>query len=105
MEPTPPAGASRSAIVGWYRRATFCYALPFGLGLLGAVVPLFFTLALLGILPLALAGLFFTKRGWTLAVRSGDVEKKDVGFANFILGAILLALGLLGFFLAYLMTS
>ncbi|WP_400191548.1 hypothetical protein [Hymenobacter sp. B81] len=98
-----PSG--RAQIVTCYKRATYCYALPFALGLFGVIVPFFFALALLSLLPFGLAGLFLTKRGWKLAVRSGDQEKKDVGYANFVLGGIILLLGFLGLGLAYVVTG
>lgn len=47
----------------------------------------------------------FTKRGFVLASTSGDREKKDVGYGNFILGTIILLLGLLGLAIAYVVTS
>ncbi|WP_345223759.1 hypothetical protein [Hymenobacter koreensis] len=73
--------------------------------LLGFVVPFVSRLGLLLLLPLSAVGLFLTWRGFQLARRSGDTEKKDVGYANLILGVILLGLGLVGLGLAYMMVS
>lgn len=95
MKPPGPATAIRAEIVSQYKLATYCYAVPFGLLLLGLLVPFLGKLGLLTFLPLGLAGLFFTKRGLALATKSGDREKKDVGYANLMLGFITLALGLL----------
>ncbi|MCC3160698.1 hypothetical protein LJ737_25905 [Hymenobacter sp. 15J16-1T3B] len=95
----------RAEIVKQYQRATYSYALPFGLLLLGFVVEVLLPLALLVWVPLGVAGLYFSKRGLTLAVSSGDQEKQDVGYANLLLGAIVLGLGLLGWALAYVMTA
>jgi hypothetical protein len=87
---------ARADIVSCYKRATYCYAAPFCLMVLGFILPDFVGAAfLLTLLPSGLAGLFFTKRGLSLSTRSGDREKKDVGYANLILGVIILVLGLL----------
>jgi len=96
---------SRTQIVANYRKATYCYASPFSLLLIGFVIPFSAFLGLLSLLPLGVAGLFFTRRGLALAVSSGDREKKDVGYANLILGVIILGLGLLWLAIAYAMTS
>ncbi|MBO2008947.1 hypothetical protein [Hymenobacter negativus] len=65
----------------------------------------FLALFFLSVLPLGILGIVFTKRGFTLAATSGDREKKDVGYSNFIVGAIIVALGVLGLSLAYVMTG
>jgi hypothetical protein len=57
---------------------------------------LYFPLVPLVLLPLSLAGLYFTRRGLALARKSGDREKQDVGYANVVLGIILAGVGLLG---------
>lgn len=104
---------ARTVIVSFYKKATYCYGLPFGflsLQLLLNVVSNFnfqpfLALFFLTILPLSALGIAFTKRGFTLAVKSGDREKKDVGYANLILGSIIVVLGLVGLALGYMMTK
>ncbi|TGD81239.1 hypothetical protein [Hymenobacter wooponensis] len=98
------AKSSRARIVKLYKRATYCYALPFIfliLAVIGIGEGLFLGVFCLSLLPLAVTGLVFTGRGLRLSSRSGDYEKKDVGFANVILGVILGGLGLLALGLAY----
>ena len=62
-------------------------------------------LALFGVtfLPLSIMGIIFTKRGFALASSIGDREKKDVGYANFLLGALLLGITIFGFAVVYIM--
>ena len=95
MQATPV----RAQIVSYYKKATYCYAAPF------VLLVLFFPVGLMTLLPLSLAGLYFTKCGLALATKNGDQEKKDVGNANLLLGAIILTLGLIGLALALLMTA
>lgn len=66
---------------------------------MGSLVPLLLALATL--LPFGLAGLFFTKRGLALSIKSDDRQKKDVGYANLVLGSIILIIGLLVVAFAY----
>jgi hypothetical protein len=65
----------------------------------------FLALAFLSVLPLGILGIVFTKRGFTLAATSGDREKKDVGYSNFILGALIVIVGLVGIAFAFLLTD
>jgi hypothetical protein len=101
MQPPGPATAVRAKIVRYYKKATYCYAIPFGLLVLSFLVPFLFALWLFTLLPAGLAGLFFTKRGLVLAAKSGDREKKDVGYANLVLGITILILGLLALAFIY----
>jgi hypothetical protein len=105
MNPATPAAATRAEIVSFYKKATYCYAAPFALLLLGFVWEAAFGLFLLTILPSGIAGLFFTTRGLALARKSRDTEKKDVGYANVLLGGIGLIVGLLAWSLIYLVTG
>ena len=99
------ATTTRAAIVRFYLKATYSYAIPFVLLLLGFVESLFWTLSLVSFLPLGIVGLFYTKRGMNLSVSSGDREKKDVGYANLILGTIVIIIGVFNWALAYLMVN
>ena len=104
---------TRAEIVKCYGKASCCYAIPFGLLGLQLLLNLvssfdfqpFLALFFLSILPLSVLGIVFTKRGFALASISGDLAKKDVGYANFLLGAIMLVVGLLAFALSFVMTS
>ena len=102
---TTDAVRTRADIVKSYRIATGCYATPFVFLLLSIFHFAFFSLFVLTLFPLGIAGMVFTKRGLSLAIKSRDTEKKDGGSANVTLGIIILVLGLLGLALAYLMTS
>ena len=83
MQPAGPATLVRIQIVSCYRRATVCYLVPFCV--LFLCLPAF----PLSLLPLSLAGLYFTRRGLALARKSGDQEKLGVGYANLVLGVVL----------------
>ena len=103
----------RNSIVKFYKKAIYCYTAPFGfVGLQLLVNSIsdfdfqpFLMLFFLSIVPLGILGIVYTKRGYALASSSGDREKKDVGYANFILGAIMLVLGLIAYALAFVMTD
>jgi hypothetical protein len=98
----------RARIVKLYRRATYCYALPFVflvLALVGISEGVFLGAFFVGLLPLAVAGLYLTATGLRLSFDSNDYEKKDVGYANLLLGLILSAVGLMALGFAYLGTS
>ena len=103
----------RAAIVGCYKKVSYCYGAPVGFLVLQLLLNTvsdfnfqpFLALFFFAFLPLSITGLVFTKRGFILASNSGDREKKDVGYANFILGAILLMLGLLSLVLINFMAS
>lgn len=105
MKPTAHVGLSRAAIISFYKKATYSYLTPLGLVLLGFLWDFFLLLALFTLLPCSLIGLYFTRAGFALASKQGDLEKKDVGYANMLLGAILFVLSLLSIGFAYMMTS
>lgn len=105
MDSSPQAIGSRAEIVKSYKIAIYCYAAPFVSLLLGVVHFVFFPLFLLSLFPLGIAGMYFTKRGLSIAIKSGDIQKKDVGYANVTLGIIILVLGLLGLAFVFVMTS
>jgi hypothetical protein len=75
------------------------------LAIVGVAEGLFAGLFFLALFPLAVAGLVFTIKGLRLSSYSNDYEKKDVGYANLLLGLILSALGLLALGFAYISTS
>lgn len=105
MEQSKRAISTREQIVKNYRVATYCYLTPFSLVLVGLIWDVFLPLVLLTLLPAGAIGIFFTRRGLRLASQSGDREKKDVGYANVLLGSIVLALGVFGIAIAYLATG
>jgi hypothetical protein len=76
-----------------------------GLFLLGFFSSYLIPISIFTALLLGVAGMVFTKRGFKLASASGDREKKDVGFGNFILGGIVILLGLFGCAIACVATS
>lgn len=96
---------SRAPIIRYYKRATYCYFTPIGLVLLSFLWNFLLLLALLTLLPCASLGLYFTSKGFALARKHGDLEKKDVGYANMLLGIIMFGVGLLGAGFAYLSVS
>ena len=111
MERNQSGSQARVAIVNFCKKASYCYGIPFGFlvlqFLLNTVSDFNFQpfLALFGVtlLPLSIMGIIFTKRGFALASSIGDREKKDVGCANFLLGALLLGITIFGFAIVYTM--
>ncbi len=103
----------RARISKNYTIAVYCYLIPLGfLGLyflesstLKLTGAFFMATTLLSLLPVGVVGLFFTVKGLRLAFQSGDYEKKDMGYANLILGLILVLGGLIGLGFAYVMSS
>jgi len=55
----------------------------------------FFALFLGGMLPLGAIGLVCTGLGLRLAFQDNDYQKKDIGYANMLMGLLLVAVGLL----------
>ena len=92
-------------IVKYYKKATYSYLTPLGFLLFGFLWDFFIPLAFLTILPCSIIGLYFTRNGFKLASKQGDLQKRDVGYANMWLGIILLVLGLLGAGFAYVATN
>ena len=113
MEEARTGTQVRAAIIDCYKKASYCYGAPVGFLVLQLLLNTvsdfdfqpFLALFFFAFLPLVITGLVFTKRGFVLASNSGDREKKDVGYANFILGGVLLVVGLLAFALAFLITN
>ena len=105
MEQPTGVVATREEIINNYRKATYCYFIPFGLAVIGALLNFFLLLALLTLLPAGILGLYFTRRGLLLAGKSGDREKKDVGYVNVLLGILVLGLGIVGVGIAYVATD
>jgi hypothetical protein len=98
---------SRAKISELYKRALYCYGLPLvflALVMAGVAEGLFSGLFLLSLFPLAVAGLVFTGKGLRLSSQTNDREKKDIGYANLIMGLILSVIGLLAFGFAYIRT-
>lgn len=105
MSSSPQAIDTRVEIVKNYKLATYCYAAPFVSLLLSFIHFIFFPLFLLSLFPMGIVGMYFTKRGLSPAIKSGDIQKKDVGYANVTLGIIILLVGLLGLALTYVVTD
>jgi hypothetical protein len=99
---------SRIRISKLYKYSLYCYAIPFvflTLAVLGIGKGLFLGSFFLGLLPSALGGIAFTVLGMRLSAQTNDREKKDIGYANLVLGLILSILGLFTLGFAYLATS
>jgi hypothetical protein len=75
------------------------------LALIGIGEEVLVGIGFLSTFPLALAGLLFTVKGLRLASQSNDYEKKDVGYANLVLGLILATSGLMALGFAYITTN
>jgi len=104
MKLLPPIITERDRITRFYRIAVYSYAAPFfclGLQLLDSATfsltqMFFFALFLWSLLPLGTTGLICTGLGLRLAFQSNDYQKKDIGYANILMGLIMVAAGLLG---------
>lgn len=105
MGPIAQVVSTRANIVNFYKKATYTFLVPLGFLLFGFLWDYFLILSLLIILPCSIIGLYFTRNGFRLATKQGDLEKKDVGYANMWVGVILFGLGLLGAGLAFMATS
>jgi len=111
MERNQSDSQVRIAIVNFYKKASYCYGIPFVFLVLQFLLNTVSDfnlqpfLALFGVtlLPLSIMGIIFTKRGFVLASSTGDREKKDVGYANFLLGALLLGITIFGSAVVYTM--
>ncbi len=105
MGPIAKIDSSRVDIVKSYKKATYSYLTPLAFLLLGFLWDSLLILSLFTVLPCSIIGLYFTRTGFKLASKQGDLEKKDVGYANMWLGVILFGLGLLGAGFAFITTS
>ncbi|QHT71287.1 hypothetical protein GXP67_33850 [Rhodocytophaga rosea] len=102
---------ARKKISWYYTLAIYSYLSPiglFGLFLLdsftfGLTESFFFGATLLGLLLAAIASLFFTVKGLRIAFKTNDYEKKDIGYANLIMGVIYCIAGLLALGYTYIM--
>ncbi|UOR07378.1 hypothetical protein MUN82_09820 [Hymenobacter aerilatus] len=105
MEASSQLGGNTAHIVRCYKKATYSYLTPVGFVLLGFLLDFFLLPALLIILPCSIIGLHFTFKGFKLSSKLGNFEKKDVGYANILLGIILFIAGLLSAGFAYVWIS
>ena len=105
LQNSSQTGESTTHIVRYYKKATCSYLAPLGLVLLGVLLDFFLLLALLTVIPCSIIGLYFSFKGFKLSSRLGNLEKKDVGYANILLGIILFAAGLLSAGFAYVWIS
>ena len=73
--------------------------------MLGFLLDFFLLLTLLTVMPCSIIGLYFSFKGFKLSSSLGNLEKKDVGYANILLGIILFVVGLLSTGFAYVWIS
>ena len=94
--------AYRERITKSYKIAVCCYAAPVGFLALSTVFSFFFPLFLLGFFPLGAASTAYSIAGLKLAFKNNDHQKKDIGYANLLLGIIMVTVGTLLVALVYL---
>ncbi|MDX5443026.1 MAG: hypothetical protein LPJ89_04500, partial [Hymenobacteraceae bacterium] len=95
------------------RIAIFCFVIPFiflGLLLIDSLTfdltgAFFFSLFLITLLPLGVIVFVFTCKGLRISFKENNYQKKDIGYANLIMGLIIIGCGVLGLGFAYVMTS
>ncbi|RSK31669.1 hypothetical protein [Hymenobacter metallilatus] len=102
---SPQTGESTAYVVGCYEKASYSYFTPVAFVLLGFVLDFFLPLALLTALPCSVIGLYFSYKGFKASGRLGYLEKKDVGYANILLGILLFVAGLVSAGFAYVWIS
>ena len=103
MNQLPAGRVPREKITRQYCAAVYSYlfpALPLGLHVIDAYTfrvtgTFFLALAFGSLLPAGCIGLYFTIKGLRLAFKNKDYEKKDSGYANLIMGIVIVLAGLL----------
>ena len=105
MKTSSQTSGNTTHIVRYYKIATYSYLTPIGFVLLGFLLDFFLLLALLTALPCSIIGFYFTFKGFRLSRLQDNSEKKDVGYANILLGIILFIVGLFGAGYAYVSIS
>jgi hypothetical protein len=106
MNPAPQSIAYRATITKFYKKALYSYCLPFALLAIGFFsTPGLVALAVLLSIPAGITGMVFSTRGFRLAREHNDREKKDIGYANLLLGGALVGSGLLVTGFGYLWIS
>jgi len=96
-----------------YRSALICYILPFlffGIFIfaeyiLHATETLFWSMFLLSMFPFGLLGLLFSIIGIIQATKISNLKKKTTGYYNLFLGIVVVAGGMLGWMLLYLVNN
>jgi hypothetical protein len=91
-----------------YRMALVCYSIPFlflGIYFLSNPEVLFWKMFLLGTFPFGLLGLLFTIMGVINASRNKNYHKRTRGYYNLFMGIIVIACGMLGWMLLYIVAS
>ena len=105
--------AAQDKIKKYYRIAVYSYVLPFillGLYIIDSSTfdlteMFFFAAFLISLLPLGALGLACSIYGMVLSNRVNNNIKKDIGYANLIMGIIITMGGFLGMAIAYLMLN
>ena len=100
----------RQRITRQYLLAVGCYLAPavfFVVSLIDSATfdltdNLFFGVAILSLLTCGCVGLFFSARGMGMAFKNKDYPKKDVGYANLLMGLIVATAGVLAMGFIYL---
>ncbi|PJJ60180.1 hypothetical protein [Hymenobacter chitinivorans] len=110
MDPILQSKITRKRIEKLYRTAIYAYSAPFALLLLQLLAPnkigtVFFAASLFSLPLLVVVGLRCTILGLRLAFKTNDYQKKDLGYANLIMGLILAGLAVIGLGFAFLRIS
>ncbi|MFT2010219.1 hypothetical protein ACMA1I_16210 [Pontibacter sp. 13R65] len=63
----------------------------------------FLAVFIISLFPSGITGLLFTYKGLRRLFKENNYEKKDIGYANLIMGIIITGCGIVGLGLAYLM--
>ena len=95
--PPVPNLAYRIKITKFYRLALICYTGPLILFPIGLVSELTHGLGIISVFPLSLIGITYTVLGFKISVKHHDIEKKDIGYANLLLGLVMTLVGALIF--------
>jgi len=96
-----------------YRSALICYLVPFlflgffflDMFLIHRTEMLFWSMFLLSMFPFGLLGLLFSIIGIIQATKIKNLKKKTTGYQNLFMGIIVIAGGIVGWMLLYIITS
>lgn len=113
LEVQSRAPVSRQRITSQYKLAVIFYLAPLVWFVLGLIDGLTFDLtgmffvstAMLSLIPSGCIGLFFSITGMVMAFKNNDYQKKDIGYANLLMGIIMVITGFIAAGFIYVMVS
>ncbi|MDJ1473543.1 hypothetical protein [Xanthocytophaga flava] len=113
MDQVKSSQIARQRITKQYQWAMYSYLAPVVLFVLylidanifGLTKMFFFAISLMSLIPSACVGLFFTVRGVVMVFKTNDYQKKDIGYANLLMGIIMAFAGVIAVGFLYVMVN